>query len=417
MSQASAGETGNDGAERRSRRRREVLSAGMLIIVLGWYVQFWVLFGRSSISDATADWLVTRAALDGNARDNDVLALSSRYGVTFGWPDKEIANDSSRVWREPSSYSEWHHPRTPGTLILMSPLVLMPGSYAYAAILLASAVLAIVLAWSVLPRISKIDRSKVLLFAPLALVSAPVFGAFEYGTQSLALALLIGLAWLWSRERDSIPAGAALAVAITLKVWPAIILLPFLLKKRWRTLTTALAVGAALNALGMVVFDIRLTDMIALLKEAGDSFLMLRGNSSAVAWLETVGVGPLLGFGLLVTAGVVGTWWATRRAGLDTGFAFATTVALLISPLSWTHYGVVLIGVALWLLSRGGPGSWFAAGWMTAALFGLLSRWLPSTPAAGGLWTLMGRLLLVAGVGWCAWSRTSQKEVVERPLG
>jgi len=353
---------------------------------------------------------VTRAAVDG-VKSNDVIELGQRYNVPFEWPEDSVQVErlSSSPWKSVSGYSVWPHPRTPGAELLMVPLLLVPGRSAYLAATIANALFFLLLVVVIIPRVEAVNRERLLLVAPLALAAAPVFGTFEYGTKSMVLAVLLGAAWISGRHRDSILAGAAIAIAITLKLWPAFILLPFLYFGRRRVVSVAVGGAVALNVVGMVAFQTSPVDLVSMLARSGETFLLLVSNSSAVAWLAALGWSPVAVFSALAVVGGLGTWWTSRCGGYDAGVAFATTTALLISPLSWAHYDMVLIGVALWLMSRRGPGRLLGIGWLLMALTGLSARWLIASIPLQSLWTLGGRLVLLTGISWWVIAQPSRR--------
>ena len=77
----------------------------------------------------------------------------------------------------------------------------------------------------------------------------------------------------------------------------------------------------------------------------------------------------------------------------------AIVLGLLVSPLSWEHYDVVLLGVSVWLLAKQGSFRIAAIIWLILAELGGVVRVFnkPSFSWLGAR-TLSGRLLLAAAI-------------------
>jgi len=146
----------------------------------------------------------------------------------------------------------WLHPNMPFVVILLTPLAYLP-------------VPAMALTWNILKLISLVAT-----FAMLARVAAHkdrpiadwvfalalawsvvlISGDIQHGnTNVFVLCAVVGHLWLYRRGRDG-AAGAALALAICLKMTPAIFLLYWLYQRNWKLLTWAVA---ALVVLAVIV--------------------------------------------------------------------------------------------------------------------------------------------------------------------
>jgi hypothetical protein len=101
-------------------------------------------------------------------------------------------------------------------------------------------------------RLTALPARRVALLVFLAVV--PLRTNFQFGQQHLLVLALLGLAaWLDVGGRPA-RAGAVLAVAAALKVYPALFVLFFLRRRRWRAVAGMAAAGAALALLGLALF-------------------------------------------------------------------------------------------------------------------------------------------------------------------
>ena len=202
-----------------------------------------------------------------------------------------------------------------------------------------------------------------------------VIDAIQTGNASLPLVLLVALAWRY-RDRAAI-AGAAVGFGIAIKffVWPVAVWL--LAIGRARAAAIAGAVAAA-SLLLMVPFT-DVADYVRLLSKLRRTFehesytvfaLMTDlGTPDAVARVVTVA----LGLGVLVLA------WRRRSLTL------ALAAAIMLSPVVWRHFFVLLIVPlaltrprldVLWLVPIGmwlGDGTFNGAPWQTAVVLGLFA--------------------------------------------
>lgn len=88
---------------------------------------------------------------------------------------------------------------------------------------------------------------------PLALSAFPTLYALQYGQFHVAAVALSVAALLAIDARRPALGGALLAVAISAKLFPALLLLPLAVRRRWRALGWTVAFGAYFALLGLVV--------------------------------------------------------------------------------------------------------------------------------------------------------------------
>jgi hypothetical protein len=219
----------------------------------------------------------------------------------------------------------------------------------------------------------------------------------QVGQISAFIAFLIFAAWAAARRGDDVLAGVALALACALKPFPGVIVLLFVLWRRWRV------VGAAATVyLGAVV-----TTVIWI---GPSSWVYWFGVQRQIAdrWVDSIqnqaisGVvlrmfhpvcgphGPVVPAAVAITTALtvaligVASWRALRitAEGRDVAFAAFTVVSVVTSPVTWEHYDVIYILpiavaaaalVADW--RRGGRGRVRAAA-LLAVLAGVVASWL-----------------------------------------
>lgn len=220
----------------------------------------------------------------------------------------------------------------------------------------------------------------------LAGVYQPLMDTLIYGQMDVALLGLLALTYLALRAGRPAWAGVPLALAIGLKVYPAVLLGYLLWRREWRALASCAGAGAAL-----LVASLPFTGL-APWRDFVTGVLPV-GNG-ATAWVENINFGGFLArllidrfdlvpfpadlgwrstlvqVGPLVWAAalVAVAWWAMRRpAARHTpayalGFALTTALSFMILPNAWYHYLTLLLlplGIALFVLEDAG-GAWWA---------------------------------------------------------
>jgi hypothetical protein len=177
-----------------------------------------------------------------------------------------------------------------------------------------------------------------------ALLLAPVVSAITNGALSCVLALGVALAW---RYRDSWPrAAAAVAGVIVIKVflWPLALWL--LATRRFAAAAAAAAGGAVVTLVSWAALGFAgLSDYAHLLRllageEQAEGYSPIAlglslGLPSATARALTFALGGLVLAGMFVVA--------RRREGDRHSLTLAIAASLLLSPIVWLHYFVLLL--------------------------------------------------------------------------
>ncbi|HKV83234.1 MAG TPA: glycosyltransferase family 87 protein [Ktedonobacterales bacterium] len=181
----------------------------------------------------------------------------------------------------------------------------------------------------------------------------PLLDTLLEAQMSLALLLLLTLAWRWSRHERPALAGSALGLAAALRLFPALAALYFLLRRDRKAL-----VGMAASFLA--------ASLLALPFVGIDGYKSLIGNSvpnTSAAWGRSPHNASLWGFADHLIAGsgagrvgfvlvaaylaslAVVTWRNRGRASRDDALTLLMyyPAMLLVSPLGWQYYFVFLL--------------------------------------------------------------------------
>ena len=262
----------------------------------------------------------------------------------------------------------------------------------------------------------------------LLLICEPLYQQIFYGQLNLILLWLIVAAWSAERSNRPISAGFFLGTATVLKLFPALLFLHFLISGRWRLLAaggvtilgwtalTAALVGtdAYREYFAVVVphlseyktrwFNLSIHGFWARLFDGPSEF----GKSFPIAyapWLATA----LTAFcdAIILIVLLVLERRSNTREQRDLSFSLCLVAALLLSPLTWAHYVVLLFLplVLLWRNARNESNAyrvafaiWVALLWIPAGLFWMLAipelRKLPWWQATAHPWQVLTAISL-----------------------
>ena len=195
-----------------------------------------------------------------------------------------------------------------------------------------------------------------LLFMGATVTVGPAVDNIYLGQIGLAFAGLLAFAFLFDRIGYGAPAGVCLALAILLKMYPALLLIYFALKHRWQTLKwTAYTLLALSAAAGLQWGFGRYLDYWHFLSRTM-SYDSTVGNQSLIGVIANAcphlapadlkAVHLCL---LALTAG--GLSWMSRNLPLRSPnaamglleFSVWATAATAASPISWSHHHIFLI--------------------------------------------------------------------------
>jgi alpha-1,2-mannosyltransferase len=228
-----------------------------------------------------------------------------------------------------------------------------------------------------------------------SLLWGPTVSAIHLGAISVPMALGVALMWRW-RERP-FRAGVVLGLVIALKLflWPLVVWL--VVTKRYRAAAVA-AVSAVLLVLvpwiplrgaGLLSYPHRLSILTSLEAKRGFSPAALLAHLG-LGWGAAQAAGYALGIALLV-------WTYRRRNEEASALALVCAASLLLTPILWPNYLVIMLVPLAVLRPRFGV-EWllpvllldetiFAPpAWQVAVLLGVLAAL-----TAAAVWPLRGR--------------------------
>jgi hypothetical protein len=220
----------------------------------------------------------------------------------------------------------------------------------------------------------------------VAVVSAPTINTLALG--ALTSLLFLGAALVWRYRDRAVIAGVAAATTAVLKLflWPLGIWL--LVTRRWRAAFVCAASAVFLLLVGWAAIGFAgLRDyptVVHLLQKveapASYSVIALFGLSGTAATATTVA---------LSLAAVVAIWLTARGVGGDRrSFAVAVLAALVVTPLVWLHY-LLLLYVPIAIYRPRLSGLWFVP----------LILWAtPTTHSHGTSWRIALALAVVGVV-------------------
>jgi hypothetical protein len=188
----------------------------------------------------------------------------------------------------------------------------------------------------------------------------PVESHLFWGQVQLQLLLLLTASWLCLRRGREGWAGVLLGLAIALKLFPALLIAPLLVQRRWRCIAVALATAGGVFALSfmLVGWDQGYYYLTKVLPEVDRSLsgvsnattsigAVLRGTTGSAALAYWV---SLFIRGAVVVA-IMAAATRVMRAP-DQALALGMTTLVLAPPVVWEHYFVLLYLPWLELLAR-----------------------------------------------------------------
>jgi hypothetical protein len=179
----------------------------------------------------------------------------------------------------------------------------------------------------------------------------PTLSLLRYGQSGLLIALLVISGWLLLRRGHAALAGVPLGLATCLKLYPGLVLVYLLFRHR-RALVTALITILVLSVApipftGWRIYSEYFSSARVVMNTFGDAPL----NLSMLALLRRNGL-PVRNahLGLLDLASVSAVMWCLRRKPerelgewFDLEYSLFLILMLLLSPITWDHYLMLLI--------------------------------------------------------------------------
>jgi hypothetical protein len=329
--------------------RLQPLSQGLIaltgLIGVGWC--FFVKRGEIYDKDLVYEYLLGRAVLD---RANPYASIS------------ELASRSL-----PGVSLEALHPHNlpPFVAVISAPLGLLPFPAASALWFLLELGLLAALArllFQSLP--ARVTHLRVLCTFLILVLWTPVSLELSEGQLQLALAVLLLGSLVAARSGRNGVAGLLLGFAVAIKLFPLAVVGVLLLQRRFAIVFWSIATAAALTIGSMLIVGPEaISSYLALTSASSRYWLGSDTNHSipAAAWRTFAGshlFAPLIDYPALAwpAAGVaalsiivVVVRLMRRPRGLDATYAAGIGAMLLLSPVVWQHYYVLLIW-PIWML-------------------------------------------------------------------
>jgi len=203
------------------------------------------------------------------------------------------------------------------------------------------------------------------------------------GNVHLFLLGLFALAWAGVRRGDARGervAGLAMGVAAVIKIFPAVMVLWFLLTGRPRA-----ALWSVVGAVALALVTVPITGLQPWLDYPRVLANLSAPTDVTASFAPTIWLAPFVGFAIariLVTAAGLGiVAWSARYNDTRSSFAVTVLVSVIITPALWSHYlsiivvplllalsggvSLVLLGIDYVLLSAGYQPALGDLGWIT----------------------------------------------------
>lgn len=220
-----------------------------------------------------------------------------------------------------------------------------------------------------------IARARAPAWAPVALavaaVAVPIQTNFEHSNiNTVLLALIVAAAADLADGRDG-RAGLWIGLATALKAFPGLLLLHLAYRRRWRACGAGLAAAVGLTAVTLLPYGpggavASAEDWLALSAQGYD--LVQPNNQSLAALVGRLGGSPIAAaaasVGLVLAVAVA----LARRRGASAvpdEVAVVTLLAVLLSPIAWVHYYVLLFPAWVAVFTRPAGNTW---GWRGALI-------------------------------------------------
>jgi len=228
------------------------------------------------------------------------------------------------------------------------------------------------------------DLQKLLCIYTLVLSCAPLHSQMDEGQLNLVLlALIVGV---WAADRGDRPelSGLLLGVATVIKLFPGFLFLYFVLRRRWRAVTAGVISVVALTLVSILALGFEsYRDYVVVVMPTLSTWRSAWGNLTLLGiWSKLFDPEARVGFHRTIPLffSPLVAWSGTlvcdlaliallsrlvlrarSRADRDLAFALCLPIMVLISPVAWNHYLVLLPLpiVVLWTsLPATGPSRW-----------------------------------------------------------
>jgi uncharacterized membrane protein len=268
--------------------------------------------------------------------------------------------------------------------------------------------------WELRQPLQRIDPAWRSILIAVLINFSPVFLHLIWGQLQLVLLILLTASWMCLRRQRWISAGALLGVAIALKTFPLIVCVPLLAQRRWRvvvvaliTAGTVLMLSFALVGWQQAIFYVT-TVMPEISRALGDNSAY--NNSVSIVLQNILGpsalVAPISLTIRLIVVGSVALCAARLRNDAGRGLALGMTMLVLVPPVVWQHYFVLIYLPWLDELARAARGRviLLALAYFLISTASLVYHMPPELIALAQIMPLCGAFLLLALQLRSAWA-------------
>lgn len=315
------------------------------------------LFGPKFGEDFTQYYVLSRMVLEGEAHNiyrNDAYyyAKAAAYGAVT-----EATGTITNAY-------------PPSTAFCLIPFALLPFRPALLLFSITSMLALGAGVWAFFADEEKMTRRDLTLAGLLITFSFfPVYYSLYMGQVNALLFLCFALVLYFARRGRPWCAGFFIALAVLLKIFPAVLIVFFAARRQFKTVVAAMVPIAILGAVSLTVCDPSLyrtfllqvlpgrVGLVAFYRNQGLSGLFARlltynGYVNALANRPALarGLGVLVGVLVLVAALCVAARHGGRRPTGDLEFGLCLVATLLALPRCWEHYGVLLLFAYLAIL-------------------------------------------------------------------
>jgi alpha-1,2-mannosyltransferase len=240
------------------------------------------------------------------------------------------------------------------------------------------------------------DRTSAAFLLAAAFAFPPLVAELILGNVHVVLLGLLALAW-WATRRPSrggeAVAGIAVGVAALIKLFPAVLLLWFVLTGRWRAAAWALGAAAVLALLTLPITGLepwlRYPQVILNLGTPANTTDALAPS----LWLSAL-MPALLARALVIVVGLGLVAWSALRLDERASYGLVVAASVLLAPSLFQHYLAIMVLPLLLGLRLAGDGSPAARLALGASY---LAMWPGQQPLLGAFSWVLNRAIPTLG--------------------
>jgi len=207
-----------------------------------------------------------------------------------------------------------------------------------------------------------------VLWATVAIV-LPTQTNFEHQNMNALLLCLMGAGAYALHRSMPLQAGVWFGIAAALKAFPAFVLVYLLVRGAWRSVLAGVTTAAVLTSIAAIRYGGSMFQLIAdwlAVHRAGDWPIRLQNQSIYAAihrvWPESVAAVALV-TGVTAVLVLSVAWRRRGHANVTADeIALALAASVLLSPIAWDHYWVLMFPALLVLASTPSRGAWIIVG-------------------------------------------------------